>query len=70
MCPRRSRFSEDDTVYRNGGGPSTRWAEFMVSDARTDFDLLMSLLFLLRTGGGAWSVDARLLRPHATERLP
>lgn len=43
---------------------------FMVSDARTDFAMLMSLLFLLRTGAGAWSVDACLLRPHATERLP
>ena len=31
---------------------------FMVSDARTDFSMLMSLLFLLRTGGGGWSADA------------
>ena len=30
---------------------------FMVSDARTDFAMLMSLLFLLTTGGGRWSVD-------------
>lgn len=31
---------------------------FMVSDARTDFAMLMSLLFLLRTGAGRWSLDA------------
>lgn len=35
---------------------------FMVSDARTDFAMLMSLLFLLRTGAGSWSFDARLVR--------
>jgi len=33
---------------------------FMVSDARTDFAMTMSLLFLLATGPGAWSLDARL----------
>lgn len=33
---------------------------FMVSDARTDFSMLMSLLFLVITGAGAWSIDARL----------
>jgi uncharacterized membrane protein YphA (DoxX/SURF4 family) len=33
---------------------------FMVSDARTDFSMLMSLLFLLRAGAGCWSVDALL----------
>ncbi len=31
---------------------------FMVSDARTDFAMLMSLLFLLRAGAGGWSVDS------------
>lgn len=31
---------------------------FMVSDARTDFAMLMSLLFLLRAGAGRWSLDA------------
>jgi len=31
---------------------------FMVSDARTDFAMLMSLLFLLAVGGGPWSADA------------
>jgi putative oxidoreductase len=35
---------------------------FMVSDARTDFSMLMSLLFLLRAGAGRWSFDARLAR--------
>jgi putative oxidoreductase len=33
---------------------------FMVSDARTDFSMLMSLLFLLIGGAGAWSIDAQL----------
>jgi uncharacterized membrane protein YphA (DoxX/SURF4 family) len=32
---------------------------YMVSDARTDFAMLCSLLFLIWMGGGAWSVDAR-----------
>jgi len=35
---------------------------FMVSDARTDFAMLCSLLFLLTTGPGRWSADFRLLR--------
>ncbi len=38
---------------------------FMVSDARTDFAMLMSLLFLIRTGAGGWSVDARLVAPSS-----
>ncbi len=33
---------------------------FMVSDARTDFAMTMSLLFLLAAGPGAWSLDALL----------
>ena len=33
---------------------------FMVSDARTDFAMLMGLLFLLAAGGGRLSFDARL----------
>ncbi|MGD0650184.1 MAG: DoxX family protein [Verrucomicrobiia bacterium] len=33
---------------------------FMVSDARTDFAVLMGLLFLLTAGGGRCSVEARL----------
>ena len=31
---------------------------FMVSDARADFAMLMSLLFLLASGGGSWALDA------------
>jgi len=32
---------------------------FMVSDVRTDFAMLCSLVFLIVEGGGAWSWDAR-----------
>lgn len=32
---------------------------FMVSDARTDFAMFCSLIFLIAAGGGAWSADAR-----------
>jgi putative oxidoreductase len=32
---------------------------FMVSDARTDFAMFCSLLFLISVGGGAWSLDTR-----------
>jgi putative oxidoreductase len=32
---------------------------YMVSDARTDFAMLCSLLFLILAGGGDWSLDAR-----------
>ncbi len=32
---------------------------FMVSNARTDFAMTMSLLFLIACGGGSWSLDAR-----------
>jgi putative oxidoreductase len=32
---------------------------YMVSDARTDFAMFCSLLFLVFVGGGAWSLDAR-----------
>jgi putative oxidoreductase len=31
---------------------------FMVSDARTDFAMTMSLLFLIGVGAGSWSLDA------------
>jgi uncharacterized membrane protein YphA (DoxX/SURF4 family) len=31
---------------------------FMISDARTDFSMLMCLLFLLRAGAGSWSGDS------------
>jgi uncharacterized membrane protein YphA (DoxX/SURF4 family) len=30
---------------------------FMVSDARTDFAMLMGILFLLIAGAGVWSID-------------
>lgn len=33
---------------------------FMVSDARTDFSMLMSLLLLVRAGAGSWSFDEEL----------
>jgi uncharacterized membrane protein YphA (DoxX/SURF4 family) len=32
---------------------------YMVSDARTDFAMFCSLLFLILAGGGAWSLHAR-----------
>ena len=32
----------------------------MVSDARTDFAMTMSLLFLISVGAGSWSLDAWL----------
>jgi uncharacterized membrane protein YphA (DoxX/SURF4 family) len=38
---------------------------FMVSDARTDFAMLCSLIFLIILGGGAWSLDVRD-RPDST----
>jgi putative oxidoreductase len=31
---------------------------FMVSDARTDFAMFCSLIFLIAMGGGAWALDA------------
>jgi putative oxidoreductase len=34
---------------------------FMVSDASTDFAMLCSLVFLLCTGAGPWSLDALVL---------
>jgi hypothetical protein len=33
----------------------------MVSDARTDFSMIGSLLFLIVPGGGARPVDAKLM---------
>lgn len=32
---------------------------YMVSDARTDFAMFCSLIFLIVSGGGAWSLGAR-----------
>jgi len=39
---------------------------FMVSDARTDFAMTMSLLFLIIVGAGSWSLDTWLReeKPH------
>ncbi len=34
----------------------------MEADARTDYSMLMGLLFLLFAGAGRWSIDARLAR--------
>src|ERR1700719_4612722 len=38
---------------------------FMVSDARTDFAMTMSLLFLIGVGAGAWSLDALIWRQRS-----
>jgi putative oxidoreductase len=40
---------------------------FMVSDARTDFAMTMSLLFLISVGAGSWSLDAWLWREKRHE---
>jgi putative oxidoreductase len=32
---------------------------YMVSDARTDFAMLCSLIFLIIAGGGAWPIESR-----------
>jgi len=39
---------------------------YMVSDARADFAMLCSLLFLISADGGAWSLDPRR-RPENTQ---
>jgi putative oxidoreductase len=38
----------------------------MLHEARTDFDMLLGLIYLLVAGAGAWSLDARLA--HRTSR--
>jgi uncharacterized membrane protein YphA (DoxX/SURF4 family) len=42
---------------------------FMVSDARTDFAMTLSLIFLISVGGGSWSLDSSIWAhrpaPHA-----
>ena len=43
---------------------------FMVSDARTDFAMLMSLLFLLIAGAGAWSIDSRFYKDSTSRKRP
>ena len=40
---------------------------FMVSDARTDFAMTMSLLFLISIGAGSWSLDAWLWKEKTHE---
>lgn len=42
---------------------------YMVSDARTDFAMFCSLLFLLLIGGGAWSLDALRGRKNIPGRI-
>ena len=42
---------------------------FMVSDARTDFAMTMSLLLLASVGAGAWSLDAWLWQEKTTKRV-
>ena len=37
---------------------------FMISDARTDFAMLCSLIFLIAADAGVWSVDAHLHTRH------
>jgi len=42
---------------------------YMVSDARTDFAMLCSLLFLIAAGGGSWSLDARRERENVIWKI-
>ena len=42
---------------------------YMVSDARTDFAMFCSLIFLIAAGPGLWSLDARRL-PRSAEGDP
>lgn len=41
---------------------------FMVSDARADFAMFCSLLFLIITGGGSWAVEAKGTAAGAQQR--
>jgi len=43
---------------------------YMVSDARTDFAMLCSLLFLILAGGGDCSSDSRNRKEHTREVKP
>ena len=43
---------------------------YMVSDARTDFAMFCSLLFLISLGDGAWSFDARRSSRSNLRRSP
>ncbi len=40
---------------------------YMVSDARTDFAMLCSLLFLILAGGGDWALDSRNRKKHIAD---
>ena len=40
---------------------------YMVSDARTDFAMFCSLIFLISVGGGSWSLDATPARHPSSE---
>ena len=40
----------------------------MAHEARTDFSMLLGLVFLVIEGGGPWSADARLLRGRRQAR--
>jgi len=42
----------------------------MAHEARTDFVMLLGLLYLLIEGGGRWSVDAALAAPPPPDRRP
>lgn len=47
-------------LFRSGQG---FW--YMVSDARADFAMLCSLIFLIVAGGGSWALDGRQGTHHA-----
>jgi putative oxidoreductase len=40
----------------------------MEAEARTDYAMLLGLIFLLSVGAGPWSLDARLSRPSQREK--
>jgi uncharacterized membrane protein YphA (DoxX/SURF4 family) len=42
----------------------------MEAEARTDYSMLLGLIFLLIVGAGAWSLDARLCGTHSADRSP
>lgn len=42
----------------------------MEAEARTDYSMLLGLIFLLIAGAGAWSLDARLRGEHSANHSP
>lgn len=42
---------------------------FMVSDARTDFAMTLSLLFLITVGAGSWSLDAHFWSDNIRQKI-